>query len=201
MNSCAIFLLLGVILAVRGQDPTTICYPAIFQSQYYNLITEDRGFIYVDFAKQKFAEVSAVTGYRSLHDFANLKTYVMSGEGNFTSCKSFKLQQSKVMYRCLPPYARLVTYTTGYLHHLTAVKMYVQTWDVDTESDTVNRVIFSVISGQPAYIPVLAQEYGYHGTTNMYLYTNPAPAVSNQSLFTIPDQCATHDIKTQPIIV
>lgn len=41
---------------------------------------------------------------------------------------------------------------------------------------------------------------GYHGTTSVYLYLNPAPTVSNQTVFTVPASCQTHDIKTTPII-
>uniref|UniRef100_A0A0B7A5N0 Uncharacterized protein n=1 Tax=Arion vulgaris TaxID=1028688 RepID=A0A0B7A5N0_9EUPU len=194
---CSFFLVF--ILAVNGQDPTAICYPPIFQTAYFNLLTEDKGSISVDFNKQKYVEISSVSGYRYIHDFANLKSYAIMGEGNFTTCKAYNLQQSQIMYKCLPPYAKLVSPATGYLHHVTAARMYMQTWDIETESDMISRVSFSVVGGQP-YWPIMSQEYGYHGTTNVYLYLNPTPAVANQTIFTIPTVCTEHTINTRPII-
>ncbi|CAG5133695.1 unnamed protein product [Candidula unifasciata] len=192
-------VILGVVVAVTGQDPTAACYPPVFQTEYYNLITEDRGFIYVDFSKQKFVEVSSVSSNKYIHDFAKLQSYAISGSGNHTTCKNYTLQQSQVMYRCLPPYAKYVTHGSGYLHHVASEKMLLHTWDVETETDKVNRVVFSVVGGQPNW-PIMSQEYGYHGTTNMYIYLNPTPTVSNQSVFTIPTSCQTYEINISPII-
>ncbi|BFZ08240.1 hypothetical protein BsWGS_11278 [Bradybaena similaris] len=186
-------------VSATGQDPTLQCYPAQFQTSYINLINGDKGSIYVDFSKQKFTEVSLVTRNRYIHDFAKLESYTITGEGNSSTCKAFKLQQSQVMYKCLPPYAKLVSEASGYLHHIASEKMLLHTWDVESESDKVYRVVFSVVGGQPNW-PVMSQEYGYHGTTSVYLYLNPQPTVSNQSVFIVPPSCQTHDIKTTPII-
>ncbi|BFZ08238.1 hypothetical protein BsWGS_11276 [Bradybaena similaris] len=187
------------MLAVKGQDPTTVCFPTVFQSYYLNLITEDKGQIYVDFNKELWAEVSAVTGVRSINDFANLKSYAITGQGNNSVCHWFKLRQSQIMYRCLPPFAKQVPDATGYFHYITASRMFVSTWDVPTEYDSVFRVFFSVVGGQP-YVPVMSQQYGYHGTTDMYIYINQTNAVPAASIFAIPPDCVPSTLNLSTIV-
>ncbi|CAG5133694.1 unnamed protein product [Candidula unifasciata] len=116
MNLFQISVALGAVLAVRSQDPTTVCFPPVYQAAYLNLINEDKGTIYVDFKKELWVEVSAVTGVRTVSDFANLKTHVITGQGNHTSCKSFQLRQSQIMHPCLPQHLtspRSTTPSTG----------------------------------------------------------------------------------------
>jgi hypothetical protein len=192
MHLVVAVLFVTAMAAVNCQDPTTICYPAVFTNSYFNMMSEDKGSIYADFTKERYAEVSSVTGNRFLHDFTNLMSYAITGEVNHTTCHSFKLRESQIMYRCLPPYAKFVPDASGLFDYST--KMPVQTWDIHTEYDTVFRIVFAAAT--TPRVPLLSQQYGYHGTTQLFLYTNHATTISDPSVLEIPDSCSLRDLAT-----
>jgi hypothetical protein len=182
----------AAMAAVNCQVPTAICYPPVFMNSYINMMSEDKGSIYVDFTKERYAEVSSVTGNRFLHDFTNLMAYAITGEVNHTTCHSFKLLESQIMRQCLPPYAKFVADASGLFDYY--LQMPVQTWDIHTEYESILRIVFAV--AKSPFVPLLSQHFGYHGTTQLFLYTNHSVTISDPSVLEIPDSCSLRDLAT-----
>ncbi|KAI8781841.1 Ovipostatin 6 [Biomphalaria glabrata] len=197
MLSLLTCICLAYISAVLSQDPTTICLPTAYYTNYTNLLTGDYGYIVTDFGKELLVEISKTTNLRLVLDFKNLKSYEIKAN----VCREARLPPSRIQTRCLPPYAKIIPTLSGYVGNaqVSYGAVYVQTWEVATEFDIVYRESFTVQSGQPYWL-TMSQELGYHGTNNIYVYTNPKAGAADLWAFQIPPTCESEDLGG-PIVI
>uniref|UniRef100_A0A2C9L7W4 Uncharacterized protein n=1 Tax=Biomphalaria glabrata TaxID=6526 RepID=A0A2C9L7W4_BIOGL len=110
MLSLLTCICLASISAVLSQDPTAICLPTAYYTNYTNLLTGDYGYIVTDFGKELLVEISKTTNLRLVLDFKNLKSYEIKAN----VCREARLPPSRIQTRCLPRKSLFVRPQLGY---------------------------------------------------------------------------------------
>jgi hypothetical protein len=182
-----IFVVSLFLVAAHCQDadPTTVCLPDVYQSNFYDFSTEIGGVMAYDFPNHLLA-FQLTNGIRRVFNLTAFSAVSVNDTDGECTTLAPDVRYRTFNVQCVPANAELLS-NSSYIG-LSPGDTKVQAWKVDIPGVLTVRVALTTTT--PAVLVV--REYRVPGDTQsqVILFVNPQTSITNKNIFNVPPVCS-----------